>query len=229
MQAEFDRYARSYKELLREPIRDRFARDPRFYTERKWILLREYFERRGRSTSSMSWLDVGCGEGDLLRYGQHAFERVAGCDSSSEMIQAAEGLQVRHQSPPDKLPFGDAEFDLTTAVCVFHHVEPAHRLGLVLEMRRVLRPGGIICLIEHNAQNPVVRGMVKRIPVDANALLLKQRDCHDLFEDAGFRSLGSEFFLYLPEMLFRILAPLETLGRKIPLGGQYAAFGVKPA
>ena len=69
-QAEFDRYAHAYKELLREPIRDRFAQDPRFYTERTWILLRDFFERQGRSMRSMSRLDVGCGEGDLLRHGQ---------------------------------------------------------------------------------------------------------------------------------------------------------------
>src|SRR4026207_926956 len=199
MQAEFDNYAHDYKELLREPIRDRFARDRRFSAARKWILLREYLHRLGRSTRSMSWLDVGCGEGDLLQFGKEAFGRVAGCDSSAEMMQAAEGLEVRHQSPPERLPFGDAEFPLSTAVFVFHHVEPEHRLGLVMEMKRVLRPGGIICLIEHNAQNPVVRGMVKRIPVDVNAQLLKHRECHALYARAGLSSRGTEFFLYLPE------------------------------
>jgi ubiquinone/menaquinone biosynthesis C-methylase UbiE len=227
MGAEFDSYAHSYKELIREPIRDRFARDPLFFTERKWILLREYFKRRGLSSRKMSWLDVGCGEGDLLRFGQGEFGRVVGCDASAEMMQSAQGLEVRHQKSADRLPFGDEEFDLTTAVCVFHHVEPAHRRALILEMKRVLRPGGLICLIEHNAQNPVVRGMVSRIAVDVNAVLLKQRECHDLFESAGMRSLGTEFFLYLPEKLFRLFGQLEVFGRRIPLGGQYAAFGVK--
>jgi len=227
-QAEFDKYAHGYKDLLREPIRDRFARDPRFYTERKWILLRHYLAKIGRSTRDMSWLDVGCGEGDLLRYGERAFSRVAGCDSSAEMIQAASGLEVRHQSPPGRLPFDDEEFDLVTAVCVFHHVEPPDRLGLVREMKRVLRPGGIICLIEHNAQNPVVRSMVKRIPVDVNAVLLEHRECHALFREASLSTLSTEFFLYLPEFLFRVFAPLESLARKIPLGGQYAAFGARP-
>jgi len=228
-QAEFEKYAHGYKDLLREPIRDRFARDPRFYTERKWILLRNYLAKIGRSTNSMSWVDVGCGEGDLLRYGERTFGRVAGCDSSAQMIQAASGLEVRHQSPPGRLPFDDEEFDLATAVCVFHHVEPPDRLSLVREMKRVLRPGGIICLIEHNAQNPVVRSMVRRIPVDVNAVLLAQRDCQELFRQASLSPLSTEFFLYLPETLFRMFAPLESLGRKIPLGGQYAAFAVRSA
>lgn len=225
---EFDRYAHSYTELLREPIRDRFAKNSTFFTERKWLLLRDYFERRGRTTASMSWLDVGCGEGDLLRFGQASFGRVAGCDTSPEMLNAARGLDVRVQSPPERLPYEDKEFDLTTAVCVFHHVPLPARLPLVQEMKRVMRPGGVVCLIEHNAQNPVVRGMVRRIPVDVNAVLLKYRECRQLFEQAGLRWLGAEFFLYLPEPIFKRFPSVENLGSKLPLGGQYAAFAELP-
>src|SRR5687767_9186147 len=182
---EFDEYARTYQDLIREPIRDRFARNPRFFDERKWILLRDFFETRRRSTRSMSWLDVGAGQGNLLRMGQSSFERVAGCDTSQEMLEGGRGLDVRLQSHADRLPFDDHEFDLMTAVCVFHHVDLDHRLSLVHEMKRVLRPHGVICLIEHNAQNFVVRGMVKRIPLDVNAVLLKHRECHALFTKAG--------------------------------------------
>jgi ubiquinone/menaquinone biosynthesis C-methylase UbiE len=228
-QPEFDQYAHDYQGLLREPIRDRFAQDPRFYTERKWILLREFFRRRRQSTKLMSWLDVGCGEGDLLRYGQASFARVAGSDTSSGMLHAARGLEVRVQPAPNVLPYTENEFDLVTAVCVFHHVDPSERLALIHEMKRVLRPTGIICVIEHNAQNPVVRGMVRRIPVDANAILLRQAECHDLFRQAGFRSLGTEFFLYLPQKLFRLIAAAESLGRRLPFGGQFAAFAERTA
>lgn len=222
---EFDTYAHGYQDRLREPIRDRFARDPRFFTERKWILIRKLLGGMGKDSASLSWLDVGCGEGDLLRFGQGSFARVAGCDVSPRMLEHAQGLDIRLQTSVTQLPFDDQEFDVTTAVCVFHHVEPACRLALIMEMKRILRPGGVICLIEHNAQNPVVRGIVRRIPVDVNAILLEERECHELFRQAGLRSIGTEFFLYLPEKLFRVLAPLETLGRKIPFGGQYAAFG----
>jgi SAM-dependent methyltransferase len=141
------------------------------------------------------------------------------------MLHAAAGLEVRVQSPPERLPFENREFDLTTAVCVFHHVPTTERLPLVREMKRVLRPGGLVCLIEHNAQNPVVRGMVRRIPVDVNAALLEYRECRDLFEHAGLRWLGAEFFLYLPEPIFKRFPSLERMGSRLPLGGQYAAFG----
>ena len=44
MSAEFDHYARAYSDLLRDPIRDRFARSAGFFHERKWTLLREFLE-----------------------------------------------------------------------------------------------------------------------------------------------------------------------------------------
>ena len=164
-----------------------------------------------------------------MRMGVRNFARVAGCDVSPGMLQHAQGLDIRLQPSGTQIPFGDQEFDFATAVCVFHHVDPAERLSLILEMKRILRPGGVICLIEHNQQNPVVRRMVRRIPVDANAVLLAQRECHDLFQRAQMRSLGTEFFLYFPEKLFRLFGSLETLGKSVPLGGQFAAFGVRPA
>ena len=226
---EFDSYAAGYQDRLREPIRDWFARDPRFFTERKWILIRDFLERSDFDSASLSWLDVGCGEGDLMRMGVRNFARVAGCDVSPGMLQHAQGLDIRLQPSGTQIPFGDQEFDFATAVCVFHHVDPAERLSLILEMKRILRPGGVICLIEHNAQNFVVRGIVKRIPLDVNAVLLKHRECRALFRKAGLKSLHTEFFLYLPGMLYRHLAPLEALGKRLPFGGQYAAFAERPA
>ena len=39
MSAEFDNYARDYNDLLKDPIRDRFAQDGMFFHWRKWDLL----------------------------------------------------------------------------------------------------------------------------------------------------------------------------------------------
>ena len=226
--AEFDRYAADYKNLVKDPVRDRFAKDASFFAKRKWILLQDLFARKNRPMAGRTWLDVGCGEGDLLRYGRGSFGKLAGCDFSAKMLEAAKDLDdIRVQTDPDRLPFGEDEFDLVTAVCVFHHVEPLNRPGLIAEMKRVLKPGGLMCLIEHNAQNPVVRGMVKRIPVDENAILLKQQECKDLMTQAGMKSPETEFFLYLPQVVFNVLGPMEALGRHVPLGGQYATFSVK--
>ena len=122
MPPEFDSYAREYSELLRDPLRDRFATSPLFFHQRKWSVIQEFFESRGRSMHEASWLDIGCGQGELLRLGQSAFARVAGCDLSQEMLKASEGLEVRLQTTPISLPFDSESFDFVTAVCVYHHV-----------------------------------------------------------------------------------------------------------
>lgn len=225
---EFDRYAANYKDLLREPIRDMFSPDPHFYTQRKWLLIQDFFRRRKLPVGQLRWLDVGCGEGDLLRHGIGSFAHLAGCDPSPGMLSSADGFEVRPQADSEKLPFDDCTFDFVTAVCVFHHVDPPSRPALLKEVLRVLTPGGIACIIEHNAYNPLVRGMVRRIRVDEKAILLTPFETRSLLERTGLAAIATEFFLYLPQPLFRWFGAAEALGRKLPIGGQYASFAQRP-
>jgi len=226
---EFDEYASDYQKLLSEPIRNRFASDPNFFNRRKWLLIQDFFSRQKVSPDRLAWLDVGCGQGDLLQFGKGSFARLAGCDPSQQMLSTAAGLEVRPQLDPEKLPFEDASFDFVTAVCVFHHVEPPSRPFLLKEILRVLRPSGFAAIIEHNAYNPLVRGIVSRIAVDANAILLTPREMRDLYSEAGLQPCGTDYFLYLPEPIFRIFGAAEGLGRRIPAGGQYASYARRPA
>jgi 2-polyprenyl-3-methyl-5-hydroxy-6-metoxy-1,4-benzoquinol methylase len=87
-------------------------------------------------------LDVGCGEGVLIhRWAQRlAPRRVVGIDLEDPAIQAewakrtAPNLEYRIMKA-ENLPFGDAEFDLATAIEVLEHVpDPEHT---VAEMARV--------------------------------------------------------------------------------------------
>ena len=202
MRPEFDSYAREYSELLRDPLRDRFATSPLFFHQRKWSVIQEFFESRGRSMHTASWLDIGCGQGELLRLGQSAFARVAGCDLSQEMLKASEGLEVRLQTTPISLPFDSESFEFVTAVCVYHHVGFPDRDALTRDALRVLRPGGVFCVMEHNPLNPFTRRIVHRTPVDANAKLLAPSGARRLVASAGFACLDTQFFLYLPESCF---------------------------
>jgi hypothetical protein len=91
----------------------------------------------------------------------------------------------------------------------------------------VLKPGGTFAIIEHNPYNPVTRGIVKRTPVDADAILLKPSETRSLMGRQGFAIRDLQYFLYLPEKLYRSLGALETIFLGLPLGGQYAAFGAR--
>jgi SAM-dependent methyltransferase len=124
-----------------------------------------------------------------------------------------------------ELPFADRSVDFVTAVCVYHHVHGDARTLLTREIRRVLTPGGLCCIIEHNPWNPATRAIVKRCPVDVDAELITARATGQLLEASGFEIASTDYFLYLPESLFDRFAVTEQVLSKIPLGGQYAMLG----
>ena len=224
----FDQLSSSYEELLRDPLRNRFTgQEPAFFHRRKADLIRAFFRQRGLSASKLRYLDVGCGKGELLQLLQSDFKQLAGCDISPGMLRQIAGIDTRIQKDSTQVPFGDAEFDLVTAVCVYHHVPPSAHPALTAEISRVLRPGGIFCMIEHNPFNPVTRLVVSRTPVDADAILLPASEARRLAAEAGLAPLEQAYFLYFPQALYRHVGQFEALLTKLPLGGQYALFSTK--
>jgi len=226
---EFDALSGSYEELLKDPLRDRFTRGaPEFFHVRKRDLIRDFFRRRQVDTRKLSFLDIGCGKGELLTLLREDFEQVCGCDPSSGMLAAgglsARGIETRVQHDPQRLPFDDARFDVITAVCVYHHVAPDLRPSLTREVRRVLKPGGWFAVIEHNPYNPVTLLIVSRTQVDAGTILLRASEVRRLLRGGGFRVDAQRYFLYCPERLYRRFGGLESALKAIPLGGQYVVF-----
>jgi SAM-dependent methyltransferase len=128
-----------------------------------------------------------------------------------------------------ELPFENGSMDFVTAVCVYHHVHGAARRLLTDEIKRVLRPHGLCCIIEHNPWNPLTQAIVKRCAVDVDAELLTAPETRKILNDSGFRSLRTNYFLYLPESIFHLLAGLERAFSVLPLGGQYALLSQSPA
>jgi SAM-dependent methyltransferase len=227
---DFDKFAQSYDALLRDPIRDRFtAGGSQFFHARKCELIREHYRRRAIDTHRLAILDLGCGKGELLQLLRSDFAEAAGCDPSAEMLAsgglAASGIIARTQTEPLVVPFEDRRFDLVTAVCVYHHVEPGLRDRLTAEVRRVLKPGGVFAVIEHNPYNPATRLIVSRTPVDADAVLLTPGETRGMLRRSAFEVIEQRYFLYFPERLYPRLRSLERLLGRVPLGGQYAVFG----
>jgi SAM-dependent methyltransferase len=230
--AEFDNLSASYEELLADPIRDRFTgASSDFFHVRKRDLIRAYFKSRSVDTRKLTYLDVGCGKGELIKLLHTDFARVSGCDPSSGMMESGRlsetGIEAHVQEDPAKLPFESARFDFVTAVCVYHHIPPVERAAMVSEISRVLKPGGVFAIIEHNPYNPATRLIVSRTPVDADAILLTSGESRNLLKQGRFRLDHLEYFLYLPEKFYRRAAWLEAVFKNVPLGGQYAVFGVK--
>lgn len=226
---EFDRYASSYSELLAVPLRNRFARDPIHFHRRKWLVIQELLKYAGVVPSTQRWLDLGCGRGELLDLAGNNFGQAVGCDPSAGMLASDSSIKKYEQPSQVELPFEDNSFDFLTAVCVLHHVHGGDRTPLINEIRRVLSPGGLCCIIEHNPMNPVTRAIVNRCPIDVDAELISARNTSRLLDASGFVSLRTDYFLCFPERVFDAFSAVERVLSKLPIGGQYALLAQAPS
>ena len=221
----FDSYRSNYRDVVQSSI-DFSGLPHSFFMRAKADLLRELIARRlGPEKPAM--LDVGCGVGSFHPLLRGVVGRLSGIDvSSASIAQArADNRDVDYRAfDGSSFPFDDASFDLVTAICVLHHVAPAEWTHFMNEMRRVVRPGGLVCVIEHNPLNPLTRLAVARCEFDRDAVLLGAGKVRKLMAAGGLREIGARYFLLLPwdaKPARRVEGALSS----VPLGAQYVAFG----
>jgi ubiquinone/menaquinone biosynthesis C-methylase UbiE len=105
-------------------------------------------------------LDVGCGTGVFASAVRAALPavKVVGIDLVAEMLakgrfrwqaQGDDALPVQGDS--EHLPFSSASFDIVTCANSFHHYPRQDRA--IAEMRRVLKPGGRLMIIDGYRDN----------------------------------------------------------------------------
>jgi SAM-dependent methyltransferase len=113
---------------------------------------------------------------------------------------------------------------MALSVCVLHHVPPTEWLQFLSEMQRVVRPGGLVSLIEHNRINPATQLSVARCPFDVDAVLVGGRKMDAMFRAIGLKDISRRYFVFFPSKLAR-LRTLEKRLSWLSLGAQYLAFG----
>lgn len=225
MSETFDSYFDNYRDVVQSSI-DFSGLPHAFFMRAKADLLGELIAER-LGTGKPEMLDVGCGIGLLHPLLSGIAGRLSGIDVSSASLARARadnaGVDYR-DFDGRSFPFADASFDLVTAICAVHHVAPGEWGSFVAEMRRVTRPGGLVCLIEHNPYNPLTRLAVSRCEFDRDAVLLGAGTARKLMAAGGLREIGARHFLLLPWDT----TPARRFERALsgtPLGAQYAAFG----
>lgn len=95
-------------------------------------------------------LDVGCGKGDLLKKDKENF---VGIDLNEGLVDKLkmEGLNVSLASAT-AIPFADNSFDVVNCRHVIEHLHPEDARKMIIEMKRVLRGGGVIILSTPTAE-----------------------------------------------------------------------------
>ncbi|MEJ7583614.1 MAG: class I SAM-dependent methyltransferase [Acidimicrobiales bacterium] len=220
--AEFDRYADSYGEAVARSVS--FAgQGVEYYARLKAEHLLDLVERRLGDPARLSALDVGCGVGITDTFLAGGFAALHGVDTAAEAIDRAGARNPTVRYLPydgSTLPFLDGELDVAFAICVVHHVPPGHRHRFAVELGRVVRPGGLVVLFEHNPYNPLTRVAVSRCEFDEGVTLLSRRTASDLLTGAGLDVVERRFIAFLP--LDRPLVHrAERALHRIPLGAQH--------
>lgn len=125
--------------------------------------MEELYRWRRDDSEPFDVLDVGCGTGTWLAMVAGTdlpAGNLVGLDYSESMCRVAHGKGVGHEAPPvflngdsEHLPFADESFDVLTCSHSFHHYP--HQANVIREMRRVLRPGGRLMLIDGFRDNVI--------------------------------------------------------------------------
>ena len=152
-----------------------------------------------------------------------------GCDTSAGMLEkaASESAGARIEfarMTDDRGPYADASFDLILSAAVFHHIRPEDRPDLFRDVRRLLRPGGRFYVFEHNPYNPLAQWVVRRTPLDADAVLLRPSETRDAMRTAGFDALRTDHLMFVPPR-WRWLRSVEAWLSWLPIGAQYVVSG----
>jgi 2-polyprenyl-3-methyl-5-hydroxy-6-metoxy-1,4-benzoquinol methylase len=118
-------------------------------------------------------------------------------------------------------PFEDGTFDVVVVCSVLHHVEPMLRFLAYEDIARLLKPGGHVCVFEHNPYNPVTQWVVRHTSIDRNAVLLRPAEVRASLANAGITRAETHYLMFAPPKL-KFCRMLDRVLSWLPLGAQYA-------
>jgi demethylmenaquinone methyltransferase/2-methoxy-6-polyprenyl-1,4-benzoquinol methylase len=216
------------------PTYDRYANLLSFGQDPRWrsLLVSRVPE------SALRVLDVACGTAAVsIELARRAPMRsVTGIDQSTDMLAAgrlrvasarlADRIELR-EGRAESLPFGDGEFDALTFTYLLRYVDDPR--ATVKELARVVRPGGVIAMLEFAVPRGVWRPLWElyvRIGLPTAGSLA----------GAGWREVGSflggsirDFYARIPEPalleLWHDAGIREIHARRLSLGGGIVLWG----
>jgi 2-polyprenyl-3-methyl-5-hydroxy-6-metoxy-1,4-benzoquinol methylase len=220
-QAEFDRYAGSYRDMHASSVAVSGEAPEYFAIYKQKVLERMLGARFDRPV-----LDFGCGIGNLTLHLAKSFETVHGYDPSAESVKLAATRAPKATFFHETEALPKDHYGAAVIANVLHHVPVADRLSLLRGVADTLAPGGRLIIFEHNPWNPVTRHAVRSCAFDDNAILLSPREVRRLLKATGLTDVELDYIVFFPRAL-AFARGLEASLRRVPLGAQVFAWGVK--
>jgi SAM-dependent methyltransferase len=127
-------------------------------------------------------LDLGCGIGRIALYVAPYCAELHGVDVSPRMLQLArrrlQGLRNIHLSRvngTDLHQFADDSFDYAYCIQVLHQVEREHAMRYMIELARVVRPGGGVYLHFISLEDPASAELFREYALESKVLRVSRR------------------------------------------------------
>lgn len=213
---------RAHGHAVKTAAREQFERWSRSY-DRSWLNELVFFPSiRACQEEILRWqqfrgprayraLDVGCGTGTLLMMlaRDPRAERLVGLDYSPSMIRRLAAKIAQSEAAgrvhgvvadSERLPFPDRSFDVITCCNSFHHYP--HQAAVIAGFHRVLRPGGMLVLIDGFRDN-VIGWIVFDVGVG-----LAERNVHHAPWSSVRRMVEEAGFAEIHQRKLNVLAPL---------------------
>lgn len=116
-------------------------------------------------------LELGCAGG--VDYFSERFEMI-GCDLSFSSLVNLKAYKHRVQADATAcIPFPDNSIDAVVSSYFWEHILPSDKPKILAELKRVLKPGGIVLfLFDVETANPLISWFKRRSPQDYQRLFL---------------------------------------------------------
>jgi ubiquinone/menaquinone biosynthesis C-methylase UbiE len=162
---------------------------------------RTFVRELGPDIGPLRILDVGCATGRLLeRFAEAGATKLCGVDLAPRILEVAREklsktgptVDLQAADAEDRLPWDRDAFDAVTLGGVLHHFfRPRDALA---EIRRVLRPGGRLLVIDPCFFTPVrqvLNAALRVAPHDGDFHFYSPTDAAGLLTDSGFEVVGT--------------------------------------
>lgn len=214
-------YERYYSAFKQGEPREKFGflHIKLWYNEKYLPLIRNY-------SRSSSVLDVGCGQGFMLRYLKSAgFDNLTGVDISEEQVAIAvkNGFNAICADAFQFLKEHKEEFDVIFSIDLVEHFKKEELFELLQLIHYALKPGGTFVLQTPNGDGLmpgyVIYGDLTHFTI-LSPLSLKHILTVTGFEDVRVKELGPALFVHFPLFVgwqvvrfFAILIKFFEIGR----------------
>jgi len=228
-EAEFDKYAEDYYQMLKSSIA-KSGEGPEFFAEYKihdTLLLSKKL-----SIDPKVIFDFGSGIGNSIPWFRKYFpkSKLICADISAKSLDISKkrfpGNEEYLKINEGGIDMPDESVDVVFSTCVFHHIDHAEHSRWLSQLLRILKGNGLLIIFEHNPSNPLTVSTVRHCPFDVNAKLLSGKQLTSSIRSAGGNDINLAYRIFFPNAL-SFLRPVEKYLKSVPLGTQYYVYARK--